>query len=53
MSAELHTIIDFIRYGASRFGAAGLNIMVPAAVEQPDIIATNGIIHAVGGVLFP
>ncbi len=25
MSAELHTIIDFIRYGASRFGAAGLS----------------------------
>jgi ribosomal protein L3 glutamine methyltransferase len=24
MSAELETIIDFIRYGASRFGAAGL-----------------------------
>ena len=25
MSAELATIIDFIRYGASRFGAAGLS----------------------------
>ena len=25
MSAELNTIIDFIRYGASRFGAAGLS----------------------------
>ena len=25
MSAELHTIIDFIRYGASRFGASGLS----------------------------
>jgi ribosomal protein L3 glutamine methyltransferase len=25
MSAELDTIIDFIRYGASRFGAAGLS----------------------------
>jgi ribosomal protein L3 glutamine methyltransferase len=25
MSAELSTIIDFIRYGASRFGAAGLS----------------------------
>ena len=24
MTAELATIIDFIRYGASRFGAAGL-----------------------------
>ena len=25
MSAELHSIIDFIRYGATRFGAAGLS----------------------------
>ncbi len=25
MSAELSTIIDFIRYGASRFSAAGLS----------------------------
>jgi ribosomal protein L3 glutamine methyltransferase len=25
MSAELSTIIDFIRYGASRFNAAGLS----------------------------
>jgi uncharacterized surface protein with fasciclin (FAS1) repeats len=38
---------------AGSFGAPGLNIMPPAVVEQPDIIATNGIIHAVGGVLFP
>ena len=35
------------------FGAGGLNVMPPAPVIQPDVIATNGIIHVIGGVLLP
>lgn len=35
------------------FGVGGLNIVPPAPVVQADIPATNGIIHAIGGVLFP
>ena len=34
-------------------GAGGLNIIRPFQVVQADIPATNGIIHALGGVLFP
>jgi uncharacterized surface protein with fasciclin (FAS1) repeats len=35
------------------FGAGGLNVQSPATVVGPDIIANNGIIHAVDQVLFP
>jgi uncharacterized surface protein with fasciclin (FAS1) repeats len=35
------------------FGAGGLNVQAPALVVGPDIIANNGIIHAVSQVLFP
>lgn len=35
------------------FGAGGLNVMPPAPIIQPDAIATNGIIHVIGGVLLP
>jgi len=35
------------------FGAGGLNIGAPAAVLQPDIFATNGVIHAITQVLYP
>ncbi|MBX9699609.1 MAG: fasciclin domain-containing protein, partial [Acetobacteraceae bacterium] len=35
------------------FGVGGLNIMPPAPIIQPDVIATNGIIHVIGGVLLP
>lgn len=34
-------------------GAAGLNVMPPAGVIQADIPASNGVVHALGGVLFP
>lgn len=34
-------------------GAGGINILAPAQVVQADIRASNGIIHAIGGVLFP
>lgn len=33
--------------------AGGINILAPAQVVQADIPASNGIIHAIGGVLFP
>jgi ribosomal protein L3 glutamine methyltransferase len=44
MSAELATIIDFIRYGASRFGAAGLSFghSYDNAVDE----ATQLVLHA-------
>ncbi|SDB68967.1 Uncaracterized surface protein containing fasciclin (FAS1) repeats [Belnapia rosea] len=35
------------------FGAGGLNVQAPALVVGPDIIANNGIIHAISQVLFP
>ena len=35
------------------FGAGGLNVGSPALVVGPDIIANNGIIHAISQVLFP
>ena len=35
------------------FGAGSLNVQAPALVVGPDIIASNGIIHAVSQVLFP
>ena len=35
------------------FGAGGLNVGAPALVVGPDIIANNGIIHAISQVLFP
>jgi uncharacterized surface protein with fasciclin (FAS1) repeats len=35
------------------FGAGGLNIVPPAPVVQADLPATNGIIHALGAVVFP
>lgn len=35
------------------FGAGGLNVQSPALVIGPDIIANNGVIHAVSQVLFP
>jgi uncharacterized surface protein with fasciclin (FAS1) repeats len=36
------------------FGAAGLNVnAVPAPVVQANIPANNGVIHAIGQVLFP
>jgi uncharacterized surface protein with fasciclin (FAS1) repeats len=35
------------------FGAGGLNIGAPAAVLQPDIFASNGVIHAITQVLYP
>lgn len=35
------------------FGAAGFNAMPPAPVVQTDIPASNGVIHAIGRVLFP
>jgi ribosomal protein L3 glutamine methyltransferase len=44
MSAELRTIIDFIRYGATRFGAAGLTFghSVDNALDE----ATQLVLHA-------
>ena len=44
MSAELRTIIDFIRYGATRFGAAGLTFAhsVDNALDE----ATQLVLHA-------
>jgi uncharacterized surface protein with fasciclin (FAS1) repeats len=36
------------------FGAAGMNVASrPARVVQGDIVASNGVIHAIDGVLFP
>lgn len=35
------------------FGAGGLNVAAPAAVDGPDIIATNGVIHPITQLLFP
>ncbi|MBV1799153.1 fasciclin domain-containing protein [Siccirubricoccus sp. G192] len=35
------------------FGAGGLNVMPPAAVIGPEIIALNGIVYPVSQVLFP
>lgn len=35
------------------FGAGGINVMPPAAIIRPDMVATNGIIHTIGGVLLP
>lgn len=35
------------------FGAGGLNLMPPAPVIRPDVPATNGVIHVIGGVLLP
>jgi uncharacterized surface protein with fasciclin (FAS1) repeats len=35
------------------FGAGGLNVMPPAAVSGPAIIALNGVIYPVSQVLFP
>lgn len=35
------------------FGASGFNVMPPATLVQADIAASNGIVHALGGVLFP
>lgn len=35
------------------FGAAGINVMPPATIVQPDVRASNGIIHVLGGPLFP
>ncbi len=36
------------------FGAAGAQVAArPANVVQPNIMATNGIIHAIDGLLFP
>jgi uncharacterized surface protein with fasciclin (FAS1) repeats len=34
-------------------GAGGLNIVPPVQIVQADIIATNGIIHVLGGIRFP
>ena len=44
MTAELATIIDFIRYGASRFGAAGLAFghSYDNAIDE----ATHLVLHA-------
>jgi uncharacterized surface protein with fasciclin (FAS1) repeats len=38
---------------AGVFGAGGLNVAAPAAVDGPDIIATNGVIHPINQILFP
>lgn len=35
------------------FGAGGLTVPAPALVVGPDIIANNGIIHAISQVMFP
>jgi uncharacterized surface protein with fasciclin (FAS1) repeats len=35
------------------FGAGGLNVQAPALIVGPDMVANNGIIHAVSQVLFP
>lgn len=35
------------------FTASGLNVMPPATLVQTDLPASNGIVHALGGVLFP
>lgn len=34
------------------FGTGGLNVVPPAPIVQADIPATNGVIHALGGVPF-
>jgi uncharacterized surface protein with fasciclin (FAS1) repeats len=39
--------------GLGSFGAGGIDAVPPAAIVQADIPATNGIVHALGGVLFP
>jgi ribosomal protein L3 glutamine methyltransferase len=44
MSAELRTIVDFIRYGASRFGAAGLSF--GHSFDNPLDEATQLVLHA-------
>ena len=35
------------------FGTGGINIVPPAPIVQADILATNGVVHALGGVPFP
>lgn len=35
------------------FGAAGVNVLPPAPVVQPDMRANNGVVHAIGGLIFP
>ncbi len=44
VTAELATIIDFIRYGASRFGAAGLTF--GHSYDNPLDEATHLVLHA-------
>ncbi|MCO6416292.1 fasciclin domain-containing protein [Siccirubricoccus sp. KC 17139] len=38
---------------AATFGAGGLNVVPPAAIVAPDIMATNGVIHGISQVLTP
>lgn len=38
---------------AGVFGAGGLNVAAPAAVDGPVIIATNGVIYPITQILFP
>lgn len=35
------------------FGGGGINVSAPANVVQADIPASNGVVHAISGVLFP
>lgn len=35
------------------FGAGGLNLLPPVQIVQADIPATNGVVHAIGGVIAP
>ena len=38
---------------AGSFSAPGLNVMPPAPIVTADIPAANGVVQAIGGVLFP
>lgn len=35
------------------FGAAGVNVLPPAPIVQPDMRTGNGVVHAIGGLIFP
>jgi hypothetical protein len=41
------------RRPSGSFGAGGLDVQAPALVVGPDMVANNGIIHAVSQVPFP
>ncbi|WP_187830429.1 fasciclin domain-containing protein [Siccirubricoccus phaeus] len=38
---------------AATFGAGGVNVVPPAAIVAPDLMATNGVVHGISQVLMP